>query len=285
LTIPSHEDVAALRWQLHSNGYKPVAVYSRGKRPFGNAWQDRARQNPSGAVTEAVNDAALSTGILCDGLRAIDVDIDDPTIASEVERIAYGILGTCPARRRADSARALLLYRAASGEPCKRTIEGTMGNVEALGHGQQFVAFGTHEQGQEYTWAVSPAPYSVDALTAITEEALTAFLGAVASLIGSQAVQPAPVAPTGVMAAPVDPALVTDGDRALAQGALQDECTKLRKKTQHRNNALNSAANNLGEFIGSGALDEQEVIQKLYGASVMNGYEAKDGNAAVMKTI
>jgi hypothetical protein len=89
--MPSHEYVAALRWQLHSNGYKPVAVYSRGKRPFGTAWQNRARQNPSGAVTEPVNDAALSTGILCDGLRAIDIDVDDSAIASEVERVAVRI--------------------------------------------------------------------------------------------------------------------------------------------------------------------------------------------------
>jgi energy-coupling factor transporter ATP-binding protein EcfA2 len=283
--MPSHEYVAALRWQLHSNGYKPVAVYSRGKRPFGTAWQNRARQNPSGAVTEPVNDAALSTGILCDGLRAIDIDVDDSAIASEVERIAYGILGTCPARRRADSARALLLYRAASGEPCKRTIEGTMGNVEALGHGQQFVAFGTHEQGQEYTWAVSPAPYSVDALTAITEEALTAFLGAVASLIGSQAVQPAPVAPTGIVAASVDPALVTDTDRAYAFAACNAEYEKLCNTRRNRNDALNSAANALGELVGNYSLDEQQVILALCEASAMNGYEAKDGKASVMKTI
>jgi RecA-family ATPase len=286
LTIPSHEDVAALRWQLHSNGYKPVAVYSRGKRPFGNAWQDRARQNPPGAVTEAVNDAALSTGILCDGLRAIDVDIDDPTIANEVERIAYGILGTCPARRRADSARALLLYRAASGEPCKRTIEGTMGNVEALGHGQQFVAFGTHEQGQEYTWAVSPTPYGVDALTAITEEALTAFLGAVASLIGSQAVQPAPVAPTGVMAAPVDPALVTESDRAYALAALQDEYARLCAVTSSRNNALNNAAHALGTLVANGSLNEADAFSALFEAATMNGYTQKpDGINRATKTI
>ena len=53
-------------------------MYTQGKRPFGNAWQQRARQNPPGAVIEPVNDAALSTGILCDGLRAIDIDVDDP---------------------------------------------------------------------------------------------------------------------------------------------------------------------------------------------------------------
>ena len=285
LITPSHEDVAALRSQLYSNGYSPVAVYTQGKRPFGNAWQNRARQNPPGAIIEPVNDAALSTGILCDGLRAIDIDIDDSAIANEVERIAYGILGTCPARRRADSSRALLLYRAANGEPCKRTIEGTKGSVEALGHGQQFVAFGTHEHGQEYTWAVSPAPYSVDALTAITEDALTAFLGAVAVLIGSQAVQPAPVAPTGILAAPVDPALVTDADRAYALAALQAEYEKLCNTRRNRNNALNSAANALGEFVGNYSLDEQQVILALCEESAMNGYEAKDGKAAVMKTI
>jgi len=284
LIAPSHEDVAALRSQLYSNGYRPVAVYTQGKRPFGNAWQDRARQNPPGAVTEPVIDAALSTGILCDGLRAIDIDVDDPKIASEVERLAYAILGTCPARRRADSARALLLYRAYSGEPSKRTIEGTMGSVEALGKGQQFVGFGVHEQGQPYTWAVSPAPYSVYALTAITEDALTAFLGAVAALIGSQAVQPAPVAPTGFAA--VDPALVTDTDRTYALAALQDEYARLCAVTSSRNNALNNAAHALGTLVANGSLNEADAFSALFEAATMNGYTQKpDGINRATKTI
>jgi RecA-family ATPase len=286
LTTPSHEDVTALRSQLYSNGYRPVAVYTQGKRPFGNAWQDRARQNPPGAIIEPVNDAALSTGILCDGLRAIDIDIDDSAIASEVERIAYGILGTAPARRRADSARALLLYRAASGEPCKRTIEGTMGSVEALGKGQQFVGFGVHEQGHTYTWAVSPAPYSVNALTAITEETLTAFLGAVASLIGALAVQPAPVAQTGNVAAFVDPALVTDADRTIALAALHGEYAKVCAVTSSRNNALNIAAHSLGTLVGNYSLDEAEVVSTLLEAATMNGYTQKpDGINRATKTI
>jgi RecA-family ATPase len=284
LNAPSHEDVTALRLQLHSNGYRPVAVYTHGKRPFGNAWQDRSRQNPPGAVTEPVNDAALSTGILCDGLRAIDIDVDDPKIASEVERLAYAILGTCPARRRADSARALLLYRAYSGEPSKRTIEGTMGSVEVLGHGQQFVAFGTHEHGQKYTWAVSPAPYSVYALTAITEDALTAFLGAVAALIGSQVVQPAPVAPTGIVE--VNPALVTDTDRTYALAALQDEYARLCAVTSSRNNALNNAAHALGTLVANGSLNEADAFSALFEAATMNGYTQKpDGINRATETI
>jgi RecA-family ATPase len=255
-------------------------------RSHSNAWQQRARQNPPGAVIEPVNDAALSTGILCDGLRAIDIDVDNSAIASEVERIAYGILGTCPARRRADSYRALLLYRAASGEPCKRTIEGTAGSVEVLGHGQQFVDFGTHEQGQSYTWAVSPAPYSVNALTAITEDALTAFLGAIASLIGSQAVQPAPVAYTGAVAAPVDPALVTDADRAYALAALQDEYARLCAVTSSRNNALNNAAHALGTLVANGSLNEADAFSALFEAATMNGYTQKpDGINRATKTI
>ena len=285
MTTPSHEDVAALRLQLHSNGYSPVSVYTQGKRPFGNAWQDRARQNPPGAVTEPVNDAALSTGILCGGLRAIDVDIDDPTIASEVERLAYAILGTAPARRRADSARALLLYRAASGEPCKRTIEGTLGSVEALGRGQQFVAFGTHEQGQPYTWAVSPAPYSVNALTAITEETLTAFLGAVASLIGAVPVQSAPVAPTGIVTAPADPTQVTAGDRVLARAALKDECALLSAVTSSRNTALNKSSFSMGTIVGNYSLDEQEAVSALVQAATDNGYVAQDGIEETMNSL
>lgn len=282
--ISAHEDIAALRLLLWSNGFRPVAVYTRGKRPFGNAWQQRARLNPPGTTIEPFNNAALSTGILCDGLRAVDIDIDDAPLARQVEHIAYSILGSCPVRRRIGSARALLLYRAANGEPSKRTITGTLGSCEALGHGQQFVTDGIHPDGQPYAWDYPPTQYTVLSLTPVTEDAVTAFLAAVATLIDSGAVPAIPGAYTGVVANPAQRA--TEADCSYARAALQDECAKLCATTCNRNNALNNAAHALGTMIGNGTLNEADVFSTLFDAATVNGYIHKpDGTKRAEATI
>jgi hypothetical protein len=79
--------VMSKRQQLWHSGYRPVAVYTNDKRPFGNNWTGRARRNPPDAATEVPIDDALSTGILCDGLRAVDCDVDDPAVSGELERL------------------------------------------------------------------------------------------------------------------------------------------------------------------------------------------------------
>src|SRR5262249_7122622 len=98
--------------------------------PSHGGWPNRARLNPPEAATAFPRQNALNTGILCDGLRPIDIDIDEPSRADEVERLALSMLGPTPIRFRADSARRLLLYRAADGEPGKRTLHGTYGGIE-----------------------------------------------------------------------------------------------------------------------------------------------------------
>lgn len=186
------QEVLSLRRQLWASGYRPVAVYSpsaqvvsAGKRPMGDRWQERARANPPEAATILPQPIGLNTGILCDGLRAIDIDIDDPSLAEGIERLAAQKLGCAPVRWRADSPRCLLLYRAAEGLPPKRQRKGEAGKIEVLGCGQQFVAYGTHPGGQIYQWRpADPAPWSRDGLPAITEAQLDGFLEATAALLG-----------------------------------------------------------------------------------------------------
>src|ERR1700693_3955619 len=83
------------RQQLWHFGYRPVAVYTKDKRPFGIDWTGRARRNPPEAASVSPFDDALNTGVLCDGLQAVDIDIDDQAKASEVEQLAKQLL--CPA--------------------------------------------------------------------------------------------------------------------------------------------------------------------------------------------
>jgi hypothetical protein len=180
------ETVAAKRCGLWGAGYRSVAVYTGGKRPKGNDWTDRARGDPPDAVTRPPDPDALNTGILCDGLRAVDMDIEDEALAAEVANLALDILGPWAAERyRDNSSRRLLLYRAAEGEPHKRIANGPRGKVEVLGKGQQFVAYGLHPSGAEIRWRNNDLENTPrDQLRPVTENNIESFVALVTTLLG-----------------------------------------------------------------------------------------------------
>jgi hypothetical protein len=137
-----------------------------------------------------------NTGILCDGLRAIDMDVDDADHVAELRNLANLHLGPAPMRWRHNSNRCLLLYRAEEGEPLKvvheginHDPEGASSRIEVLGRGQQFVAFGTHQSGAEIEWwdELSPGQFCRDDLPAVTENQISAFLRAAETVIGTKA--------------------------------------------------------------------------------------------------
>src|ERR1700733_5756264 len=88
--------VSSLRARLWEGGFRPVAVYNivlgeenSGKNPRGREWEKRARRDPPEASERAPDENALNTGVLCDGLRAIDIDVEDREI---VGKLKYAIL-------------------------------------------------------------------------------------------------------------------------------------------------------------------------------------------------
>ena len=189
--------VAALRSELWDAGYRPVAVYGhdvarlaekdRGKRPKGNGWELRARQDPPEAAEAEPDADALNTGILCDGLRPIDLDVEDGPAVAKLRALAFATLGEAPTRTRHNSSRCLLLYAAAEGEPAKRVLAGGLGKIEVLGRGQQFVAFGRHPTGAPLLWhPEAPTATTTDTLPRVTEAQITAFLAAAAEMIGAE---------------------------------------------------------------------------------------------------
>lgn len=278
--LPKQQAVLELRQRLWAMGYRPVAVYgleargsSPGKRPSGEDWTGRARRNPPEAANVPPKNDALNTGILCDGLRAVDIDIDNAETADAVARLATDILGSAPIRFRSNSPRRLILYRAAEGEPPKRAVLGAKGKVEILGRGQQFVAFGIHESSVEYCW--NP-PNFIDIhasnLNAVAEQHVDEFLRQSAMLLG---------------AVPLKPLAVPDRERAYATAALSENFAELVSKGEGsgRNNALNAIAYRMGRMIGAGWIDHQSVEVALIEACHRNGYAAKRGAKAVHATI
>jgi hypothetical protein len=189
----NEDNVLAIRQCVWDTGYRPIPVVSYdnngpspGKRPLGQDWINAARLDPPFCVTSPPVAHALNTGILADGLRAVDIDVDDPALVERIQAEAERILGKAPRRTRSNSARILLLYRAWDGEPPKRSIAGKYGKVEILGRGQQFVAYGTHPSGVEIEWPDGgPTKVSERSLPPVTEAEIDEFLAAVAPIIGA----------------------------------------------------------------------------------------------------
>ena len=185
-------EVTALRARLWDNGWRPVAVTnyddtrnSPGKRPSGKNWQRDALANPPWSAAHPAVESALNTGILAVGLRVLDIDVEDRETVGRLVVLAEKKLGKTPMRYRANSARCLLVYRAAEGKPKKESLSGTAGTVEVLGAGQQFVAYGQHHTGAPLLWTQGLDEVSVDSVCVVTRADITEFLNAAAEIIGA----------------------------------------------------------------------------------------------------
>ena len=99
-----------------------------------------------------------NTGILCDDLAGLDIDVPVPELAAEIEILAISMLGPTSLRRIGQAPKSLLAYRTTAAVAKMATPElflpdGTKLQVEILGAGQQFVAYGEHpDTGHEYVW-------------------------------------------------------------------------------------------------------------------------------------
>jgi hypothetical protein len=180
----SFANVKDTRARLWAGGFRPISVKNFDKAPIGKEWGNKARLDPPESIKFDPVSHALNTGILCDGLRAIDLDIDDKELAAQCRSIVVDRFGEAPIRCRQNSPRCLILYRAAEGQPKKVTLAGTRGKVEVLGHGQQFIAFGQHPSKATLEWFPdAPGAATLDTLPAVSEDALLGLLADLAPLI------------------------------------------------------------------------------------------------------
>ncbi len=87
-------------------------------------------------------------GVVCGPVVAVDIDVMDPALALEIERLARARLGDTTALRIGRAPKRLLVYRAA--EPFAGIRRAPL---EVLGLGQQFVAHAIHpDTGRPYDW-------------------------------------------------------------------------------------------------------------------------------------
>jgi hypothetical protein len=118
--------------------------------------------------------------------KALDIDVGDAAMVEEIleaVRLELGI--ELPRRFRENSPKCLLPFRIAGdeGQYAKRVLRTAHGAIEFLGHGQQYVAIGTHTSGARYQWA-GGLPVEIPELSA------DEFEGLWQRLVASFAVEP-----------------------------------------------------------------------------------------------
>lgn len=196
MTGATAEDWAALVQQGLTEDLLPVVCNSKAKVSPSSSLTDVSR----GKVPSVYNDRRLVVGVpgwvdkrtekqevrewakqrdygicvITRRVRAIDVDITDPTMAGQVEEVIERHVPDLPTRRRGNSSKFLKAVVIA-GELPKRVLRTTNGAIEFLTTGQQFVAVGTHTSGARYEWDAG-TPTDIPLMDLGTFEAMWAEL-------------------------------------------------------------------------------------------------------------
>lgn len=182
--------LADLRRSLMSKGYRYVPV--QGKRPAGTGWQN-FRQDPGqveGIIRKYPDHS--NTGLLTGDVVAIDIDAADAVTAEKLISRLMDIPGATQAPCRTGRApKCLFAFRATEPREKMSTpvyiVNGHKCQVEVLGKGQQFVAFGVHpETGNPYTWTGGePSTMPLADLPEISPEQVDAFLSDATSILAA----------------------------------------------------------------------------------------------------
>lgn len=182
--ITTAPTVLETRLAALQNGYTPLPIPAGQKGPTLARWQRVAPDAATLRQWSAEHASDTNTGILCGEVIAVDIDVLDAGLASDLEVLASFDFGEGALRRTGKAPKAMLLFRAAEPGMTKLAtrsflLEGQKAQVEVLATGQQFVAFGTHpETRRPYVWADdrSPANVPLAELPPVTLKQLQAFI-------------------------------------------------------------------------------------------------------------
>ena len=131
------------------------------------------RTTPSEIETWS-KDARLGICLQTRVVRAIDVDVDDPTLADEILYALITWFPGLPIRRRANSSKFLALLQI-EGDLPKQTLQTTHGMIEFLGSGQQCLVAGSHPSGSRYEW-LGGLPAEIPTVTSETLQGILRYL-------------------------------------------------------------------------------------------------------------
>jgi hypothetical protein len=187
---PSHFNIFAP--VLAKNGF--TVIPTSGKNPVTPKWQN-PRPTDIGWLMKMVRQnryADNNVGIVCGRVVGIDIDADEQKEADRLKALAFGCFGETKFIRVGRAPRSLLLYR-----PVDDIASTTIGCIDILALGKQFVAYGIHpDTGKTYEWSDSrhnPATARIETVPEVSGTALREFIEAVASRGGPTDALPNPV--------------------------------------------------------------------------------------------
>ena len=172
---------------LHANGWDIIPIPRGSKAPLIDKWP-AGFATPQIAAFAANGYAQGNIGLLARAFPGVDIDIVDEDCAAAIEKHALRTLGTAPVRFGRRPKR-LLVYRTAA--PFKKikvylaapdgSTKGADGKayaVEILGDGQQYVIYGEHPDGFDYSWPGNDGPTVIapSALSLINKAMVSNFL-------------------------------------------------------------------------------------------------------------
>ncbi len=238
--------------QLARFGFSFFPLRPQSKRPA-MAWQEFQGRRPTPeevarwAQWPQAN-AGIATGAIS-GVIVLDTDSDE----AEAEVHRRGIPST-PAVKTAKGRH--YYFRHPGGKVSN--FAGRLPGCDLRGDGGYVVAAGSvHETGVVYEWETSP--------DSVPFAALPPWLVDLISAPAAPSAAPAPHAPN-----------------AYAEAALDKELASLRRASEGaRNNSLNTAAYNLGQLVGAGALGRGQVETLLLAVAKSIGLDEREAAATV----
>lgn len=137
-------------------GYQIIPIVYKKKYPPIKEWQ-KTKATPE-MVDEWVRAGHKGIGILCAQVPCVDIDVKNKELSMWMADRVQEIAGTGPIRVGL-APKTLLPFKTLKGfsKMSSKKIEdlkGDLHQVEILGIGNQFVAFGVHPCGKEYVWDV-----------------------------------------------------------------------------------------------------------------------------------
>lgn len=158
--------------QLLDNGYEPIPIKPGQKAPALSRWTSVVIDEAA-IETWCMSYRSCGVGLRTGRLVGVDIDILDPDRAHAAQVLAFHRFGETLVRVGCWPKR-LLLYRTETPFTKMKA-----GQLEILGLGQQFVAFGLHPgTGKPYSWPLGETPLEVPLsdLPLIDRTAAAAFL-------------------------------------------------------------------------------------------------------------
>ncbi|WP_395340742.1 AAA family ATPase [Ningiella sp. W23] len=149
---------------LQAKGYEPIPIKHKQKAPLIKGWRDESYVcDIDKSLSNGYGGDYCNVGIPARGLVVVDVDCYDKDLSGLLLRQTIKLLGDTPVRI-GQSPKFMLFYRLEDGivllskfstPKFSRDDDGkqTTAQIEVLGSGQQFLAYGTHPNGRKMRWA------------------------------------------------------------------------------------------------------------------------------------